>query len=179
MAEAGILDEDERVELLEGRIVTMSPIGSRHFDVVNRLNRLFSRTLDVPALVSVQNPVRLGEEAEPEPDVALLRSRDDYAERLPTAEDVLLLVEVADTSLAADRSEKLPLYARCGVAEVWLVAVGSGENYIEVCRDPSPEEGYGFHQRHRRGETLTPAALPEAAASVGDVLGPRRSGTAD
>lgn len=180
MAEAGILDEDERVELLEGRIVTVAPIGSRHFDAVNRLNRLFSRTLDVPALVSVQNPVRLGKEAEPEPNVALLRPRDDYAERLPSAEDVLLLVEVANASLAADRAEKLPRYARYGVGEVWLVA-GGGEGYIEVCRDPSPtEEGYGFRKRHRRGkETLTSAALSEAAAAVSDVLGTRRSGAAD
>ena len=180
MAEAGILDEDERVELLEDRIVTVAPIGSRHFDAVNCLNRLFSRTLDVPALVSVQNPVRLGKEAEPEPDVALLRPRDDYAERLPSAEDVLLLVEVTDASLAADRAEKLPRYARYGVAEVWLVA-GGGEGYIEVCRDPSPtEEGYGFRKRHRRGkETLTSAALSEAAAAVSDVLRTRRSGAAD
>ena len=96
MAAAGILCEDDRVELLQGEIVEMSPIGSRHVACVNRLTQRFSTLLGKRAIVSVQNPVLLGEFSEPEPDLALLRWRDDfYGEALPRAEDVLLLVEVA------------------------------------------------------------------------------------
>lgn len=176
MAEAGILDNDERIELLDGRIVTMSPIGSPHFAAVNRLNRLFGRVHGVPALVSVQNPVRLNNDSEPEPDVALLRPRDDfYAERLPSADDVLLMVvEVADTSLDSDRADKLPLYAHCGVPEVWIAAVegeAREEGFLETYRGPSPNGEYEDCRRHRRGDTLTPGAFPGTTVSVDDVLG--------
>ncbi len=120
MAESGILDEDDRVELIDGKIVPMSPIGSLHMTCVNRLTRLFAEHTDEKQVeVSIQNPVRLGPHQEPEPDVALFRVLNEV--RLPTAEDVLLLIEVADTTLAKDRTIKLPRYAEAGIPHVWIV----------------------------------------------------------
>src|ERR671938_544657 len=122
MGEAGILTEDDRVELIEGEIIEMSPIGSRHAACVNRLNTLLGRHLRQTAIVSVQNPIRLDAYSEPEPDVALLRPRADYYESgHPTPADALLIVEVADTSADYDRIIKLPLYAKAGIPEAWLV----------------------------------------------------------
>ena len=124
MGQAGILGEDDRLELLEGEIVEMAPIGSRHQSVVDRLTRLFSNRVGDAAVVRVQGPVRLGDDSEPQPDLLLLRRRADfYATAHPGPEDVLLLVEVPDTSTEYDREVKLPLYARHGIAEVWLVGL--------------------------------------------------------
>jgi Uma2 family endonuclease len=120
MGEAGILHEDDRVELIEGELVEMTAIGTRHFSCVNRLNRLLVMTVGDEAIVSVQNPVRLNEYNEPQPDLTMIRPRD-YRESLPIPADVLLLIEVSDTTLAYDRGVKLPLYARAGVREVWIV----------------------------------------------------------
>ena len=122
MAASGILTEDDCVELLDGEIDVMTPIGGRHAACVNRLNRLLGRQVGEAALVSVQHPVRLSTLSEPGPDIALLRPRaDDYAQDHPSASDVLLLIEVADTSLDTDRAVKLPLYAQALAPEVWLV----------------------------------------------------------
>ena len=120
MGEAGILHEDDRVELIQGELVQMTAIGTRHFSCVNRLNRLMVLNFGDEAIVSVQNPVRLNEYNEPQPDVTVIRTRD-YRESLPMPEDVLLLIEVSDTTLAYDRGIKLPLYARAGIGEVWIV----------------------------------------------------------
>ena len=134
MAEAGILGEDDRVELIEGELIEMAPIGSRHAACVNRLVKLLSAT--EPLLLSVQNPVSLGPRTEVQPDVALLRPRDDYyASAHPGPRDVLLVIEVADTSADTDRTVKVPLYAKAGVPEVWLVDLVAGR--IEVFRRPS------------------------------------------
>lgn len=122
MAEAGILHEDDRVELIDGEIIDMAPIGSDHAGTVNGLNRALVLSCGERAIVSVQNPVRLDRLNEPEPDFALLRPRPDfYRGAHPGASDVLLLVEVSDTSLRFDRRVKLPLYARFGIPEVWIV----------------------------------------------------------
>jgi hypothetical protein len=110
MGEAGILHEDDRVELIEGEIVEMAAIGTRHFSCVNRLNWLLVMSVGDEAVVSVQNPVRLNEHTEPQPDLTVIRPRN-YTEALPVPEDVLLLIEVSDTTLAYDRNIKLPLYA--------------------------------------------------------------------
>ena len=119
MAEAGILDEDDRVELIEGEIVQMSPIGSRHQGCVNRLARLLFEFAGRDYVVHIQGPVRLNERSEPQPDLALLKLRPDfYSERHPTPDDVLLLIEVSETSADYDREVKLPLYAGAGIAEV-------------------------------------------------------------
>jgi len=169
MAEAGILSEDDRVELIEGEIVEMSPIGSHHAACVNRLTRLFSRQGGDRAIVSVQNPIRLSEYSEPEPDLALLRPRADfYAEALPGPEDTLLVVEVMETSAQYDRERKLPLYAEAGIPEVWLVDLAA--ECIEVYRRPSPE-GYEDVRRRCRGERLSPQAFPDVELAVDDILG--------
>ena len=169
MAEAGILGEDDRVELIEGEIVEMSPIGSRHAACVMRLTELFSQQVGERAHVNVQNPIRLGEHSEPQPDLALLRRRPDfYATSHPGPSDVLLVVEVAETSADYDREVKLPLYARAGIGEVWLVALA--EEGIEVYRQPSPQ-GYQEVQRLRRGQRVVAQAFPDLELAVGDVLG--------
>jgi len=169
MGEAGILAEDDRVELIEGEIVEMTPIGSRHAACVDRLNRLFSRHAGEGVIVRVQSPIRLGEHSEPQPDLALLHSRPDfYAGAHPGPQDVLLVVEVAETPAAYDRAVKVPLYARSGVPEVWLVDLAGAR--VEVYRRPAPQ-GYQEVQAVRRGEALAPLTLPELGLAVDDVLG--------
>ena len=122
MAAAGILGEDARVELIEGAIIDMTPIGSRHAGSVTQLNRALEHSIGDTALVWVQNPIALDPHTEPQPDLALLRPREDfYKSGHPRPADILLIIEVADTSLAYDRDIKLPLYARAGIPEAWLV----------------------------------------------------------
>jgi len=169
IAAAGVFAEDDRVELLEGEIVEMSPLGPQHSACVDRLNRLLQRRVGDEAIVRVQSPVRLGQHSEPQPDVALLQPRPDfYAHGHPEPEDVLLLIEVADSSLSYDRELKLPLYARAGVAEVWLV--GLLPQTIEVFRAPS-ESGYGERREARRGESVAALNAPGVVLSVAEILG--------
>jgi len=168
MAEVGIFSEDDRVELIEGEIVEVVPIGSPHAGVVTRLNFLFSRLVGDRAIISPQNPLRLSPYSEPLPDLMLLCPRPDfYTTAHPRPDDVLLLVEVADASTEYDRRIKVPLYARSGVREVWLVRLRDG--VVEVCRDPTPE-GYREVQMVRRGDRLSPLALPDVALSADDIL---------
>ena len=169
MAEAGILSEDDRVELLEGEIVAMSPIGSRHAACVDRLTQYLVGEAGSRAIVRVQNPVRLGEHSEPQPDLALLKPRPDfYATSHPGPEDVLLVVEVAETSAAVDREVKVPLYARFGVPEVWLVDPAADR--VEVFREPSAQ-GYREARVLRRGDAVAPVLLPDLLVPVDAVLG--------
>lgn len=166
MGEAGILGEDDRVELIDGQIVPMSPIGYRHAGAIIRLTRALSRDLHDRALVSVQNPVRLGEHEEPQPDLVVLRPRpDDYTTRLPEPADVLLLVEVADSSLEHDRDLKAPLYARAGIPEYWLWDLDNRQ--VLVHRGPTPE-GYASIETFDRASTVSPAAFPEIRLPLGD-----------
>jgi Uma2 family endonuclease len=167
MAEVGILHEDDRVELIEGDIVEMAAIGSRHAMCVIRLTRLLVPLAGDWALVSPQNPVRLSERLEPQPDMTVIRARD-YEGSLPGPEDVLLLIEVSDTTLSYDRNVKLPLYARAGIPEVWIVDL-AGE-VIERHTGPSGDS-YRHVERARRGEEVRSAALPEPAFHVDAVLG--------
>jgi Uma2 family endonuclease len=167
MGETGILHEDDRVELIEGEIVEMADIGTRHFSCVNRLNRMLVMGVGDAAVVSVQNPVRLNEHTEPQPDITVIRPRD-YTQSLPVPEDVLLLVEVSDTTLAYDRNLKLPLYARAGIGEVWIVDLQA--RTIEQHTDPSGD-GYRLLDRKRGGQKLQPAALPDLNPTVGEILG--------
>jgi Uma2 family endonuclease len=167
MGEAGILHEDDRVELIEGEIVEMAAIGTRHFSCVNRLTRMLVMGVGEAAVVSVQNPVRLDEHTEPQPDLTVIQPRD-YTESLPLPEDVLLLVEVSDTTLAYDRNVKLPLYARAGIGEVWIVNLPAGT--IEQHTDPS-DEGYQRVDHKRGGQKLHPAALPDLAPTGDEILG--------
>ena len=170
MAQAGILDEDDRVELIDGEIVQMAPMGSRHAAQVRRLQRLLQSAVGGRASLSVQCPVRLGEYSEPEPDLALLRPReDDYASAHPGPEDVLLVVEVADSSAEYDRQVKAPLYARHGIGELWLIDLERGQ--VEVCRRPGPE-GYAEVVVVGPGDVLSPLALPDISLPVAEMLVP-------
>ncbi len=169
MAEAGILHEGDRVELIEGEIIEMSPINAPHAGQVNRLNRLFSSRLGERVLLGVQNPVRLSEYSEPQPDVAWLRPRDDFfTHSHPTAEEVLLLVEVSDSTVDYDREVKAPLYARSGMSEMWLVNLPAGQ--LEVYRDPGPQ-GYKTRLVLKSGETVAPLAFPDVTFRVDEILG--------
>jgi Uma2 family endonuclease len=159
MGQRGILHEDDRVELIEGEIVCMAPIGSRHFRAVNDLNRWLVVGLDEGlGIVSPQNSVRL-ERSEPQPDLAVYRPRaDGYFNRLPGPADALLIVEVADTTFRYDQRTKLPIYARAGVPEYWIVDVD--RRRIHVYRRPEGD-GYLDHNVVRPGEPLAPAAFPD------------------
>jgi Uma2 family endonuclease len=138
MADAGVLAHDARVELIEGEIIDMAPIGSRHSGTVNRLNHQFVAAVGERAVVQVQNPVRLGNRSEPQPDLALLRPRPDYyRDSVALADDVLLLVEIADSSLEFDRTTKIPLYAFHQIPEVWLVDLQN--RLLTVFREPTGE----------------------------------------
>jgi Uma2 family endonuclease len=168
MAETGVLRPDARVELLDGRIIDMSPIGPLHGGVVKRLNRHFHHLSRGRWLVSTQDPVRLDEFSEPEPDVMLLKpAPDDYTSRHPRPEDVFLLIEVSDTTLELDREEKLPAYGRAGIPEVWIVNLNDGT--IEVFREPH-FAGYTTKAVFRGGDQVSPAAFPDAAVDVAELL---------
>ena len=137
--EAGVFHEDDRIELIDGEILHMTPIGIKHIACVNRLNELFMARFRKRAIVSIQNPVRLSKVAEPEPDIALLKYREDfYTDGHPSANDILLIVEVADSSVEYDRNLKLPQYAKNKIPEVWLVNIN--EEHVEIYRDPSGDE---------------------------------------
>ena len=176
MVVAGILSEDERVELIQGEIVKMSPVGIRHASCVKRLNRLFSQVLGDRTIVAVQDPVELSNLSEPQPDLALLKPRADfYATGHPQPQDILLLVEVADTTIESAfaersrsvRSIKIPLYASSGIKEVWLVDVN--EQVIEVFREPT-DNSYQSIQKLQLGEIFV-QAFPDVSFAVEEILG--------
>jgi Uma2 family endonuclease len=170
MGDVGIFSEDDRVELLAGEIVEMSPIGPLHAGTVGRLTALFSSQLGTEVLVWVQNPLLLRtEDSEPQPDVALLRPRSDFYTRShPEAQAVYLVIEVADTSVVADREVKLPIYARAGVPEAWLLDVAT--QHLEVHRHPTPD-GYQVVHSLQRGESVAPQAFPQLVLTVDALLG--------
>jgi Uma2 family endonuclease len=174
MIETGIIREGARIELIEGELVEMATIGTRHFACVNRLAQLFFEFAQRRYIVSVQNPLRVNGGSEPQPDIALLKPRTDFYEgSLPTPEDVLLLVEVSDTTLRYDRDIKLPLYARTGIPEVWIVDLNSGT--VEVHDEPLLEEGrYALVRSYGRGEEVDSRTVPGLELPVRDILG--RSG---
>jgi len=152
MGEAGIIAEEQRVELINGEIVEMSPINSPHGGVVNLLNNLLHKLLSDQYIISVQNPVELGKYSEPEPDLTVLVHRPDfYAKSHPTPSDVLLIIEVADSSLQKDREVKLPLYAEASIPEVWIINLP--ERQVEVYRQPK-EASYGSKQVYKNEETI-------------------------
>jgi Uma2 family endonuclease len=168
MAETGVLKPESRVELLEGEILDMSPIGPFHGGVVNYLSRVFNRLGRGRWLVAVQNPVHLDDHSEPQPDLMLLKPEaDDYKARHPGPEDVYLVIEVADTTLDYDREKKLPAYGRAGIAETWLVNLA--EETIEVCREPHLA-GYHSITVLRAGAQACPLAFPDAAVDVADLM---------
>ena len=168
MAETGVLRPDARVELLDGRIIDMSPIGPFHGGLVKRLSRFFNLQAKGRWIVSTQDPIRLDDRSQPEPDVMLLKpAADDYTSRHPQPDDVFLLIEVADTTLEYDREEKLPAYGRAGVAEVWIINLQ--DETIEVYREPH-FAGYGSKTVLNAGEKIAPLAFPDAVVDVGELL---------
>lgn len=171
MGELGLFEPDERLELIEGEIIRMSPIGQRHMAMVNRFTRRFVESFGRRALVSIQNALIVDDWSEPQPDVVVLRPRaDDYEQQKPTSADVLLVVEVADTTLRHD-TRKLGLYARTGIPEAWLVALGRepARDVIRVYTDAGPE-GYRRVHTYRRGDAIAPAAFPDTPIAVSDIL---------
>jgi len=166
MAEHGILPPDARVELIEGEILTMSPVGGKHVTCFHTVMRQIDRQLDSTVTVRVQSPVRLNNHTEPEPDVAVIRERD-YGDGHPGPDDVFLLVEVSDTTLRFDRNRKIPVYAAAGIPEVWIVDL----NAAVVTRYTGPNDGaYDLQERFRRGQSLTIDALPAVTGVVDDIL---------
>lgn len=168
MGETGVLKPDARVELLDGEIIDMAPIGPFHGGSTNRLNDFFTRLAKGRWVVSVQNPVRLSEHSEPQPDLMLLKPVPDYyTSRLPGPEDVFLLIEVADTTLMLDRDRKLPAYGRAGIREVWILNLS--ERALEVYREPH-FAGYGSRTVLREGDQARPLAFPDAVVEVANLL---------
>jgi len=169
MADAGVFTEDDRLELLDGEIVRMTPIGSRHAGCVDRLNAWFGPRLHPHMIVHVQNPLLLSQQTELYPDIALLKRRPDfYSESLPQPGDVLLVVEVADTTGDYDRRIKVPRYARAGIPEVWVVDLR--DRAVDVYRQV---EGGQYREQRRvgSGQSLVIPGVPDLWIAVDEVLG--------
>ena len=167
MGEVGLLNEDSRVELIDGEIVEMAPIGSFHGGEVKYFNNRLVSLLHGKAIVSVQDPIILGGHAEPQPDIALLRWRDDfYRTANPHAEDVLLIIEVSDSTLRYDRDVKVPLYASHGIPEVWLLDLQ--QRQLEIYREPVRGQ---YRQRDcRRTGIIAPILCPEAGIDLAELF---------
>ncbi len=172
MGERGILPPGQRVELIDGEIIEMAPIGPPHAGILNRLNDLLVGLCHGRAVISPQHPLELGPHDEPQPDLCVLRRRESfYADRHPTAADVRLLIEISDSTLAYDRGRKRALYARAGVPAYWIVDVR--DRSVVAFTDPSPE-GYRSERRHRPGERIPVAPgteLDDLAVDVDAILG--------
>lgn len=166
MGEVGIIPSDRRVELINGEIIEMSPIKSLHAGTVKVLTKLLISLFGDGIVLGVQDPVELNEFSEPEPDLSILKFRQDYYRKShPKPEDVLFLIEVADSSIDSDRQLKLPLYAEAGIPEVWIVNLP--ERQIEVYTKPA-EKGYAQINIFRQGDTIQTASIESLAAA--DIL---------
>jgi Uma2 family endonuclease len=169
MAEVGILPEASRFELVRGEIIEMTIPGSPHSGRVNRLTYLFVSRFGQSVIVSGQNPVTLNVQSEPMPDLALLRPRHDfYTSAHPSAEDVLLVVEISDTTVRYDSTVKAALYAEAGIPEYWLLDIT--RDVLVVRTDPAAGK-YRNVQILRRGEAVSPQKLPAASFSIDEILG--------
>ncbi|MBI2403524.1 MAG: Uma2 family endonuclease [Gemmatimonadetes bacterium] len=169
MGAAGVFREDDRVELIDGQVVQMTPIGPEHGGCVKDLARLFYLAAGDQVILGIQDPLVLGPYAAPQPDIAVLRPRrEGYRTAHPGPADVLLVIEVADTSVRYDRQTKIPLYAAAGIPEAWLVDLPARR--IRVYREPGPD-GYNSVRTFGPGDTLTPLHLPTVTLRVNDILG--------
>lgn len=169
MYEAGLFANGERVELIRGEIIKMSPIGRRHAACVDRCNYTFAYKLGKKVIIRIQNPLALDNNSEPEPDLMLLKCRDDFYESgHPQPTDVLLLIEVADSTIDSDRTLKIPVYAEDGIAEVWLIDINNA--CIEVYLQPT-SEGYQEFCKYYRGQNLSILAFPDVSIAVDEILG--------
>jgi Uma2 family endonuclease len=168
MVAAGVLTKYDRVELIEGDMLDMAPIGTKHSAVTSRLNELFILALARSATVVSGGPVNLGDFSEPQPDVMLLKRRADfYSGRIPEAADVLLLIEVSDSSLSFDQGIKLNLYARCGVSEYWVIDVEGKRIFTHG--EPGTK-GYARKLEFAAAEIVTPKAFPDLKIAVGEIF---------
>lgn len=169
LGEAGIFTEDDRVELIDGDVRDMTPIGPPHAWIVSRLNRRLVLHVAGRGYVSVQNPLRLDDHTEPLPDLVVARGdEDDYADRHPEARDILLVVEVADSSLRYDRAEKMPRYARAGIPEAWLVDVTG--RAVAVHTEPRPG-GYARERVFRPGAEIESTTVAGLRVAVDEIVG--------
>lgn len=169
MGEAGILHEDDRVELIEGEMIQMPPIGIDHAYRVDAVNEYFVLSLRGTGFVSIQNPVVLPPDNMPQPDVIIFRpNREEYKHRYRNAHDVLLLIEVADSSLRYDRDIKVPIYAANGVAEVWVLDVNT--EVLLVFRKLI-DGGYTESLNLDKSQSVTPTLLPDVTIHVADLFG--------
>lgn len=169
MVETGILTKEDRVELLAGEIIAMSPIGLKHASCVKRLNRIFHQTLGDRVIIGVQDPLELGKEWQPQPDVMLLRPRSDfYATRHPQPQDLFLLVEVSESTALFDQRRKVPQYAQEGIPEVWVLRLD--ENCIIQYREPVGRRYQSINQ-FRPGESITLQLFPDVTIPVSQLLG--------
>ena len=175
MGEVGILSPRDRVELIEGELIAMAPIGANHAGTVIALTDALAATMRGRAVVSPQNPVQLSDRSLPQPDYAVLPRPDRYRTAHPRPHEVLLLIEVADSSLEYDRDVKRALYARHGIRELWIVNLVDRD--VEVCRSPGPD-GYASVTTVGRDGALEPELLPGARIGVADILGRAAKGGA-
>ena len=164
--EAGVFGPDDRLELIEGQLLAMTPQGSRHAAIVDQAGEVLRGVFGGDYRVRMQCPLAAGDDSEPEPDLAVVPGRArDYLDAHPTS--ALLVVEVSDDSLRRDRTVKQRLYARHGIPEYWILALPDAR--VEVYRDPAAT-GYRTVLMRRPGETIAPLARPEAAVAIGDLL---------
>lgn len=168
MGEAGILAPDARVELIDGEIIDMPPIGPTHASIVDRLTERFVLAAGGRAIVRVQSPIELSDFSQPEPDIALLVPRADfYAAALPRPSELLLVIEVADTTLRHDRDTKLPLYARHGVPEAWLIDMQGAK--VTLHREPD-EHGFGYGETLGDLRAVSPLRLDGVQVDLSDLF---------
>ncbi|AVZ31193.1 Uma2 family endonuclease [Nodularia spumigena CS-584] len=168
MLESGILREDDRVELIRGEIIEMSPIGTKHAACVKCLNKLLYSKLGDRVLIAIQDPIILTNKSEPQPDVALLKPRDDFYETAhPQPQDIFLLIEVADSTVMYDREEKIPLYAEAKIMEVWLIDINA--QIVEVYQQPTAA-GYQVMQKFTCGQSLSITAFPDVNITINEII---------
>ncbi|MEA5533833.1 Uma2 family endonuclease [Crocosphaera sp. XPORK-15E] len=167
MAEFGILTPEDRVELIQGEIIAMSPIGLKHAACVNRLNQLFYKRLGDKIIISIQNPIQLNNYSEPQPDLVLLKPRPDFYENeIPKSEDIYLLIEVADSTIKYDQEVKLTLYAQSNIPEVWIINLN--HQTLEVYRQP---QGNQYLNQQKDVKRISPLAFSEISLTSHDILG--------
>lgn len=169
MAEAGLFGPEERIELIDGEIIEMSPVGNWHVNCVNRATAFFTEAFGRSAIVSIQNALHLNIHNMPQPDVVVFKPRADfYGSGSPTPADVLFLVEVSDSTLRRDRNIKLPRFATSGIPEVWIEDLK--HDLVLVYRDPEGSQ-YRTQLTFRHGDSISPLAFPNSIFHVDDLIG--------
>jgi Uma2 family endonuclease len=167
MAEVGILNPNDRVVLIQGEIIPMSPIGLKHAATVKRLNSFLTYQLQNLAIIGVQDPIQLNNSSEPQPDIVLLKPRSDFYEnQIPQPQDIYLLIEVSDSTIKYDQEVKLPLYAESKISEVWIINLNN--NTLEVYRQPEDKQ---YLDQQKNIQSISPGAFPEMTLTIDDILG--------